>query len=115
MQNGVHVTNDGGALIPNIFIGNPDRIMEELLQPLNERDLEHDRTWHSETGFQERGIIKPKNKCRLSFLLQTCLYNHYENKSSQCDKLSAIVVCAKGFRNMEKDVSVSLGRLEKTS
>ena len=44
MQNGVHVTNDGGALIPNIFIGNPDRIMEELLQPLNERDLEHDRT-----------------------------------------------------------------------
>lgn len=40
MQNGVHVTNDGGALIPIIFIGNPDRIMEELLQLLNERDLE---------------------------------------------------------------------------
>lgn len=40
MQNGMHVTNDGGALLPNIFIGNPDRIMEEILQLLNERDLE---------------------------------------------------------------------------
>ena len=40
MWNGVHVTNDGGAMLPNIFIGNPDRIMEEILQLLNERDLE---------------------------------------------------------------------------
>ena len=40
MQSGVHVTNDGRALLPNIFIGNPVRIMEELLQLLNERDLE---------------------------------------------------------------------------
>ena len=34
------MTNDGGALLPNIFIGNPVRITEELLQLLNERDLE---------------------------------------------------------------------------